>query len=712
MINELYTLSQAMQKYEISGRAQYRYYLSLPNVKKDAPCIQILLSKNDESGNIDVVSLRGLPQETVKELRKYGDKQKSYPAMNLAALYRVTDKESLRLLGDLRSGKTVDFDLEQLKSWCQTDNWNSKFLRKYKNCFQKVPEKLKEFLKEYPDNPIFILFRQTEVFQNPEVLRQKLEKCAFRMLEEKKDIPTAIQMLFYFGDADKDPKEDFKNLSVILDSTELVKVGYSTISAAFTNRLNEDLLKADEKNKSSRQEDTVDAFGTGFAAVEEPMPEIKLPEGFIASLRTMFKEHKCQYRYGRIENATYPIAPATRLQLKSALEWVSAEERRNITWSKLDTGEILFAYPESKPSLSAGLAAVFQGSTGFGQSSFEGAAKRFLSSLREGKDPGTDSRANRIQIFILRKLDKGRTKIVYTYNTTPEELEQRGEIWWTACHNLPELPRIFESENSRDLFPLEAANLLNSAWKQDGTLASKKFKPFSGYHGLELFFDDGSMARNDLSALLRNLEPVAVKLGRYAYHLDKVSKTQEIFQKSFLLLGLLLDRLGSRKEQYMQEFPYLYGQLLKVSDEMHILYCRVERDGDFPPQLVGGSFYNAAAELPLQTLTQLGQRMIPYISWAKAYQYKNRSDKEKESWRAGWYLRLYERLASQIAEQTELKTKFIEAERAQMFIGYLAQFPQSDKQNSGSNENKITEETDGGTNHEVCDQARDRSAGH
>ena len=47
MINELYTLSQAMQKYEISGRAQYRSYLPLPNVKKDAPCIQILLSKNN-----------------------------------------------------------------------------------------------------------------------------------------------------------------------------------------------------------------------------------------------------------------------------------------------------------------------------------------------------------------------------------------------------------------------------------------------------------------------------------------------------------------------------------------------------------------------------------------------------------------------------------------------------------------------------------------
>lgn len=704
MINELHTLSQAMQEYEISGRAQHPSYRPLPKVKKDAPCIQILLS-NDENGNVYVASLSSLTQEIVAGLRKYGDNQKAYPAMNLAALYRVTDEKSRRLLTDLRSGKTVDFDVGKLKSWCQTDNWDQKFLKKYKNCFQKAPEELQDFLKECPDNPVFILFRQTEVFQDPAVLRQELEKCAFRMLEEKKDIPTAIQMLFYFGDMDKDPEKDFKTLSVILDSTELVKIGYPTISAAFTNRLNEDLLKADEKKMSSRKEDAVDAFGTKFdavAAVEKSMPQVSLPVGFTVSLRTMFGAHECQHRYGRIENATYPIAPATQLRLKTALEWVAAEERRNITWSKLGADEILFAYPESKPSLSAGLAAVFQRSAGSEQSSFESAAKRFLHSLREGKDPGTDSRANRIQMFILRKLDKGRTKIVYTYNTTPEELEQLGEVWWTGCRNLPEFPRIFGPQNSRDLFPLEAASLLNSAWKHDCTLASKKYKPFSRYHGLELFFDDGAMARNDLSALLRNLEPATVKLGRCAYRLDTIPKTQkaqEIFQKSFLLLGLLLDRLGSRKEQYMLEFPYLYGQLLKVSDEMHILYCRIEREGDIPQQLVGGSFYSAAAELPLQTLAQLGQRMIPYILWAKAYQNKNSVEEEKESGLARSYLSLYEQIASQIADQAELKTKFTEVERAQMFIGYLAQFSQSGKQNSGSNKNEIMEETDGGTDY-------------
>ena len=36
----------------------------------------------------------------------------------------------------------------------------------------------------------------------------------------------------------------------------------------------------------------------------------------------------------------------------------------------------------------------------------------------------------------------------------------------------------------------------------------------------------------------------------------------------------------------MNKFPYQYGQLLKVSDELHSLYCNVVRNGDVPPQPV------------------------------------------------------------------------------------------------------------------------------
>ena len=37
----------------------------------------------------------------------------------------------------------------------------------------------------------------------------------------------------------------------------------------------------------------------------------------------------------------------------------------------------------------------------------------------------------------------------------------------------------------------------------------------------------------------------------------------------------------------MEELAYLLGELLHVSDELHTLYCKIKRNGDIPPQLVG-----------------------------------------------------------------------------------------------------------------------------
>lgn len=64
-----------------------------------------------------------------------------------------------------------------------------------------------------------------------------------------------------------------------------------------------------------------DAFGIPFQAIEEPMPNVKLAGGFDVALRTMFKKQRCQTRYGKIENASYPISPQMRMGLQAALEW-------------------------------------------------------------------------------------------------------------------------------------------------------------------------------------------------------------------------------------------------------------------------------------------------------------------------------------------------------------------------------------------------------
>lgn len=129
----------------------------------------------------------------------------------------------------------------------------------------------------------------------------------------------------------------------------------------------------------------------------------------------------------------------------------------------------------------------------------------------------------------------------------------------------------------------------------------------------------------------------------------------------------------------MQEFPYLFGQLLSVSDALHELYCKVVRDNDVPSALAGSGMYVAGMERPYKTLGVLGQRMNPYIAWAKSYRTKGIQEKEKESWRAGWYLSLYERIATQLQENWNSEIRFNEEEKAQYFIGYLAKFPKKEE---------------------------------
>lgn len=683
MINELYELSCAMQRANVSGRAQHRSYLPLPNVTAKAPCIEILLSDGE------VVGLRSLSGETASLLRKYGNNQGSYPAMNLAPLYRVTDEDTVHQLSDILAGKTTQVDLKQVKSWCHSNNWCPKFLEKYKNCLCKKPMELQKKLCAFPEDPIHKLFRQTEPFQDPNKLRQGMERQAMCMLEQKRDMVTALQVLFYSGKGEKEGSEDFGTLSVIFDSQELVEEGYPTTGSFFTEQLNDALIRADAEDRNTGISNSVDAFGRSFSPLEEPMPTVKLAGGFTASLRTMFKGQPCQTRYGRIENATYPISPQLRTQLQSALGWISEEGKRDKTWTSLNKNEILFAYPERAPDLSEGLAAALNGNGRSGQSGFEEASRSFLKCLKKTKEPGTDPHADFIRIFVLRKLDNARTKVVYSYNTTPHEMERRSEDWTLGCRNLPPL-RLGSCPTP---FPIDTSAILNRSWKRNGTLTTDKCKPFCSYHGLELFFDDGELARQDLSVLVRNLEPAAMALGAYSANIpmDAVRKEIHKFRQSFLLLGLLLYRLGSGKEQYMQAYPYLYGQLLKVSDELHILYCRIVRkQGQIPTQLVGGSMYNSAAELPRQTLAQLGQRMSPYIVWAKAYQYQNVKVPDQESWRARWYLHLYETMAAQLAACPEPMTRFTDGERAQLFLGYLANFPKKEdsEKNNGGNEDE------------------------
>ena len=68
--------------------------------------------------------------------------------------------------------------------------------------------------------------------------------------------------------------------------------------------------------------------------------------------------------------------------------------------------------------------------------------------------------------------------------------------------------------------------------------------------------------------------------------------------------------------------------------------------------------------------------MIPYIAWAQQYRTKKCDIKGEESWRAAWYMNLYERNINLSKERWETlhNARFGDMEKAELFIGYLADF--------------------------------------
>ena len=676
MINELHQLNTALQEAGISADSWHRRYGPISNITARAPCLRIVLD------GTAVAAIEQCSGEKGANIRRYGDNQGSFPAMNLAALYRITDEEKKKAISRLiKDGG--EFDLDEIMRWCVTDNWTTKFRRKYKQNFESRPNELFQMLQgENTFQPLLELIAAIEPFKDADALHQALTDTAFRMLRSRRGVAPALQMLFYLPPEGDKQTDEAGKLSVVLDSYDLEDAGFSTIGPNFAKGLNLALLRADNRKQGERMAEAKDAFGRSYTPFEEPMPKVKLAAGFDVSLRTMFKGQPCQHRYGRIENATYPISKEERTELSAALEWLSGKEQQNKTWTTIGKGEAMFIFPSKLSETIPQLAELYQPSFDALQKEalFEAKAKDFTEYVTKTKEFDPEHYPEWIKFFVLRKLDKARTKIVYTYNAKADDIICRSSEWQRAARNLP----TFHFGTPWIPFPLRIAQILNHVWKQDGTLASDKYEEVAAFYGMELFFHTADID-NALRSLLRNALPLAAYAGsRLNAHLPIDSKKQLLpLKETLALLGMLLYWENIRKDEYMNEYPYLFGQLLKAADGLHELYCRIERGGQIPSQLAGSSMYQAAMEFPRQTLAQLAQRLAPYLSWARSHMDKSCSIPKENgesitSPTAGYYLYIFKEIAEQLSAVLTDQTRFDDTEKAQLFIGYLAAFPKKE----------------------------------
>ncbi|MDR3293354.1 MAG: hypothetical protein LBT20_04530 [Clostridiales bacterium] len=685
MLNELHKLSVTLTENNITQQEWHREYKPLPS----GDCYRLWLG-ND--GTVKDVEL--MDKSLVALCRKYGNNHRLFPAFNIAPLYRVTSDAGKKYYDSLVKGKEL-LDIERLKSICIQDNWGSKVLKKINDCLHtQIPDMLE-------DNVVSVLMCIAKEMDST-VLRTSLETCVLELLY--RDVKTYLPVLIFKGNADKRPEDDVGSLSIMLDVSDWGRYGNPIASEATTKQINERLTVSARNAAETATYDKYDAFGTPYGDIGEPMPSVKLPT-FSVILRSMSEQQGCQYRYGNIADRSFPISSENRNATKTSLEWIARPENEYVTWRKIDKDARLFVYPDKLPEIKPKFAGVFSGSKSSesNDSRFKAVAKRFIEILN-GLPP--DQKPKNIQVFVLQQIQPAvsqRAKVVYTRNLTVDGLIDAVEKWSNGCENLPNIAQV----ESIIPFPLGISKFANKVWKQDGTRADGKtgVKLMQYYQGMELMLD---LPQPQIFRILHGV--MAHSLGLILFVGNKLPRVKETINDAlkeevgglFSLMGLLLYKIGVIKEDYMQETAYLIGQILKISDELHTLYCEIKRDGDVPPQLAGNSVFVTASETPIQALALLCTRMNPYISWAKQYrtqkqdkpQEQDNAQKPNKSNLVAWYLRQYEVIATKLRSKLTEDFLFHDLEKAQLFIGYLAELPKFDHKQTTEQEDIQNEQRD------------------
>jgi hypothetical protein len=481
-----------------------------------------------------------------------------------------------------------------------------------------------------------------------------------------------LAILIHEGADDKTPKDDRGSLSIFLDVPDWKE--FPVAHENVVGWINERLLQADDSLRRDGAHQKEDAFGLGAEGDDKKLPDVKLPVLGGVKLRAMNSESPCQYRYGSIDAGSFHVGGGSRKKMKGALEWLSSPEREGATWGRADGKELFFAYPSIIQKSPVKLAACFGTRKVDNESErFESYAKDVVDSL---KGLAVSLKDVELRVFSLRKMDKARTKVVFHRNYTAERLAAAAGDWQAGCANIPFIQMRTWGEKKGEFvtietvvpFPLQLSDCLNRVWKMDGE-TQDEVSSIPHAAGIELLLEESAGLRlvpHLLTTALKNSKGLFLSLGD-SLHRNEILKLHAYNKHKQLMpsiLGLLLWKLGIRKELYMASPPYLVGRMLKIADELHAVYCKEVRKGNLPPQLLGNALMVAALDSPTQALAQLALRITPYLGWAKT----NSTGSARLS---RFFLKEFGEIEPCLRE-TSLPSRLDDAAKAQVLLGYIS----------------------------------------
>lgn len=673
MLNELCQLSETLSG-NVKMRDWHDSLKQLPNANHKKPCYKIMIAQNGIISGIEP-----LGDEIVSSLRKWqlGSNGYSFPGFNILPFYCVKDESEKKRLEKWNKGKDP-VELDSLKQSCIPENeivWNELMLNE---CLGKIPKELRKRCTAIPDefSAINILLeRVIETWGNDGCKRfaNSLKEFIWNKIETGSNETALLPLLI---------RAKSENISIFLDIPDWhnYPVAHKNTSIA----INDCLTQFEDINKQPASNYTNDAFGLPSNGCDKILPSVKLPKLDKVILRAMSKESPCQKRYGSVDASSFRIGEDSRKQAKSALEWLGDPVREGETWGQADGKELIFAYPTILPKSPLKLAACFGAHKADDKGArFENYAKDVIACLKGVKPNLKDVE---LRIFSLRKMDKARTKVVFHRNYSAQRLADAAIEWQQGCANIPILEFKTWGEEKGKItiasteapFPLQIADCLNRVWKLDGMSKSEVIAiPKSA--GIELLLDESVVMRQVphlLSVLLQNGKNLFISMGNAIHCNEVVALGGSGKHKQFMpaILGLLLWKLGIRKERYMNNPPYLVGRMLKIADELHAVYCKEVRKNNLPPQLLGNALMVAALDSPTQALSQLALRIAPYLGWA-------RTNATESAGLSRFFLKEFGLIEEKLRSAT-LPQRLDDAAKAQLLLGYISSNAQTEINNN------------------------------
>lgn len=701
MLNELYELSLSLEKAGIVPTEWHPDLKELPKISKAKPCFKVFLASDGQVIEIEPIE----DSASIEGLRKWqsGGNGYSFPCFNVRPLFKAysgdgtTDVEKKYFDDWLKATKNSqalsDDSVAVLQGFTKSGNtlWSEEHNKRVAECLGRIPKELREIVGEPPEEyrAIAALIERCQKTKAEKYFGQIAALLDDQIRKNPAGCDKYVEFLLYCGK--KPPNNDIQLVLELADGLSAFTV--PAANPKVHRWINQQLL-ADKTAMPSGGAlpdivTTTDAFGFTNSDWEEKLAEVSVPVLGGVKLRAMNPESPCQSRYRRIDATSFVIGKEVRRRVKGALEWLTDDERKDKTWGSVsaarDDKEVLLVYPSDL--LKAPVAAVAM----FGCAAMSAAtqAARFVDYAEDVTKAlhaiHRPLKEVEVRVFALRKMDKARTQVSCNRLYTAERLLTAAAEWKLCCEEVPSIQiKQWGKEKGakpewRDLdvpFPLEAIWCLNTAWTKKA-VEPKRVREFSSSDGISLLLDDDtrmkSLLGRALHAAIRNGGNLLIATA-HAQHQNVIHKVSGKYEKQKLLLpatmGLLLAKLGWRKEDYMKSAPYLIGRMLSLADQIHYHYCMHVRNKQAPTQLIGNALMATALEEPEKALALYAQRILPYQAWAKTVS-------GEAAGLARFFLSELGKVCSDVA-LVDVPRRCADADKAQMLLGYLARTEKSD----------------------------------